>query len=196
MFKTTIGETPNYLQDSLPQPIGEHNRYALRNEHNFPEIGARTSSYQNSFIPKTIHDWNHLDNDIKAAGTTETFTHKLNASVRKAPKWYYSGKRTLSINHAKLRMLCSPINDHLYSHIHVIESPTCTCGHFRENNKHFLTECPLYIIERNGMINRLMLIGFQPTLSNLLYGNTQYSEDCNIQAFDIIQEYIAATRRF
>ena len=125
-----------------------------------------------------------------------TFTSKLNTPPLTSPTWYYSGTRILSINHAKLRMLCSPLNDHLFSHIHVIDSPDCLCGHFRENNKHFLIDCPLYLIERNQMFNKLMQIGFQPSLNNILYGNSQYTEECNIMAFSIIQEHIAATERF
>ncbi len=116
--KTIHGETPIYLQNSFPVPVGEHNRYALRNEHNLPQLRTRTSSFQNSFIPKTIQDWNSLENDTKASGSLETFVHKLNTPPIKVPKWFYSGQRAMSINHAKLRMLCSPINDHLYSHIH------------------------------------------------------------------------------
>ncbi len=196
MYKTIHGETPVFLQNSLPMPVGEHNRYALRNEHNFPQLRTRTSTFQNSFIPKTIQDWNNLDNDIKGSNTLETFTRKLNTPPLEVPKWFYLGERSMSINHAKLRMLCSPINDHLYSHIHVIESPTCICGHNRENNKHFLLECPLFINERNEMFNNLMQLGFQPTVNNLLFGNAQYSVNCNIQAFVIIQKYIAETGRF
>lgn len=196
MYKTIHGHTPVYLQNSFPQPIGANDRYVLQNEHNFPEIGVRTSSFQNSFIPRTIHDWNNLNKDIKASDTLATFTSKLNTPPLTSPKWYYSGTRILSINHAKLRMLCSPLNDHLFSHIHVIDSPDCLCGHFRENNKHFLIDCPLYLIERNQMFNKLMQIGFQPSLNNILYGNSQYTEECNIMAFSIIQEYIAATGRF
>ncbi len=98
--------------------------------------------------------------------------------------------------HARLRMLCSTLNDHIYSYIHVVESPACSCGHFRENNKHFLVDCPLFINERAVMFNNLNELQFQVTISNLLYGNTEHSEQVNIKAFLIIQNYISATGRF
>ncbi len=66
----------------------------------------------------------------------------------------------------------------------------------RENNKHFLLECPLFMNERNEMVRKLVQIGFHPSLNNLLFGNSQYSDDCNTQAFSIIQEYIVAAGRF
>ena len=56
MFKTIQGETPNYLRSSFPTPLGENDRYVFRNEHNFPVIRSRTSSFQNSFVPQTIQD--------------------------------------------------------------------------------------------------------------------------------------------
>ena len=46
------------------------------------------------------------------------------------------------------------------------------------------------------MINKLTQINFQPSLNNLLYGNKEYDDQCNFQAFGIIQEYIIATGRF
>ena len=93
-------------------------------------------------------------------------------------------------------MLCSPLNDHLYSHIHVIESPFCSCGHPRENNKHFLLDCPLYINERNAMMQALQSINFDPTLHNILQGNSECSEETNTQAFTIIQKFLKDTGRF
>ena len=98
--------------------------------------------------------------------------------------------------HAKMRMLCSELRDHLFSHIHVIDSPTCQCGHIRENNKHFLLDCPLFINERITLLNNLRICNFAPTVSNLLYGNTEYTDKCNLEAFGHIQDYIQATGRF
>jgi len=67
---------------------------------------------------------------------------------------------------------------------------------FRENNKHFLVDCPLFINERAMMFNNLNELEFQPTIRNLLYGNTEHSEQVNIKAFLVIQNYISATGRF
>ena len=93
-------------------------------------------------------------------------------------------------------MLCSELNDHLFSHIHVINDPSCQCGNQRENNKHFFFDCPLYLNERTVLLNNLAMIGFKPTLTNLLKGNDQYTTECNIQAFSHIQKYIGDTLRF
>ena len=45
------------------------------------------------------------------------------------------------------------------------------------------------------MLGKLQQIGFDPSLNNLLYGNSIYSVDTNVEAFDIIQEFIQSTGR-
>ncbi len=136
---------------------------------------ARTLSFQNSFLQKTPLEWNSLEDDIKYSKTTESFSSKLNKDKGTVPDYFYTGNRKYSVLHARLHMLCSPLNDHLYSHIHVIDSPQCLCGHSRENTKHFLLDCRLYENERNVMRQKLEALLFEMTLHNLLYGDKTYS---------------------
>ena len=98
--------------------------------------------------------------------------------------------------HARMRMLCSPFNDHLYSHIHVVDSPACACGHPRENNKHFFLQCPLFDNERQILMDGLNHIDFLVNLKNLLFGSENYSEEVNGIAFELIQVFIKNTGRF
>ncbi len=98
--------------------------------------------------------------------------------------------------HARFRMLCSPLNDHLFSHIHVIDNPQCACGHARESTRHFLLECPLFYNERNTMLTDMQNINFEPTFSNLLYGNAGYNEETNAKAFRLVQKYLKSSDRF
>ena len=120
----------------------------------------------------------------------------MNKNKDKPPPWFSTGNRKASIIHARMRMLCSPLAEHLYSFIHVVDTPVCDCGFRRENNKHFLLECPLYQDERTLMLEKLNLIGFSPLLKNLLFGNEKYEENKNKQAFETIQEFINQTGRF
>ena len=59
-----------------------------------------------------VHPWHHL----------QTYWIK---SLPKKPNWVYTGDRRQHILHAILRMLYSPLNDHLYSLIYVVDSPSC-----------------------------------------------------------------------
>ena len=65
-----------------------------------------------------------------------------------------------------------------------------------ENNRHFLFDCPLYALERDTMYKQLQNINFLITLNNVLFGNKELNNDCNINAFQVIQNYIKFTKRF
>ena len=195
LYKTVHGQAPSYLHNAVYAPGVINQRYVLRNE-NIPSYRARTSMFHNSFIPKSVREWNMLSSDLKDADTLDTFTSKLNKDAQVVPKWFYSGDRKLSIIHSRLRMLCSELNDHLFSHIHVIDNPSCWCGNPCENNKHFFLDCPQYQNERTALTNNLALIGFNPTLTNLLKENNHNTGECNIRAFPYIQNYIGATLHF
>jgi len=194
-YKTIHEETPVYLQNIVTDR-NIQNQYQLRNVMNYPIPRTRTSSFQRSFLPQTISDWNDLDPDVRLCNSLESFTNELDKHRSPPPTWYSMGDRCLNIFHSRLRMLCSPLNDHLYSLIHVVDQPNCPCGHIRENNKHFLLDCPLYNNEHIQMIADLNLLGFEPLLNNLLYGNATYSEKTNQNAFLVIQQFIQATKRF
>ena len=194
MYKTVNLETPSYLTNTLPQQ--QPRRYELRNNTHVPNIRGRTITFDKTFFPKSIREWNELPDDIKNAPSFESFCGRLNNDRDKPPIWFYSGDRKLSIFHARMRMLCSPLSDHLYSFIHVLESPRCECGYARENNKHFLLQCPLYTNERIVMLNSLIDLEYNPILRNLLYGSDEYDEEKNKQAFSVIQTFIKNTGRF
>ena len=93
-------------------------------------------------------------------------------------------------------MKCSKLNDDLFSHIHVIDSPQCPCGFRRETSKHFLLDCPLYTNARNVMISDLQEIGFKVTVSNLLSGCNRYSDEVNSKAVDIVHCFLKESERF
>ena len=133
--------------------------------------------------------------DKKSVESSDTFATKIKRDLT-VPSWFQTGERFPSVCHAKMRMMCSPLNDHLFSHIHVIDSPTCACGYRRENNKHFLLDCPLFTNERTLMLTELAALNFRPVTKNLLFGNADYSEEKNIKASKIIQSFIVATGHF
>ena len=174
-YKMTSGEAPVYLCNSIPVKEPGHN-YNLRNEDQIPHIRGRTVFYDNTFIPKTIRDWNELPSNVRNADSSESFSNNIGKKVKQPPAWYYSGERWASIMHAHIRMLCSPLKDLLYSHIHVVDS--------------------LYINERGILIEELRQRGFNHIVKSLLYGNECYSEEVNCQAFKIIQNFIMSTGRF
>ena len=195
MFKIKNNLAPVYLQEVIrPHDIG----YDLRNQNRIPTIRCKTATLQKSFFPQTITDWNNLDPNIRKSEDIKTFKTLLfkDSNAKKTPEWFNSGKRFMALIHGRLRMLCSTLKDHLYSHIHVIDSPQCPCGHQRETTQHFLLQCPLFLNERQSMLKKLSDINFNPTIQNLLYGNKGADVKTNITAFSIVQSFIEESGRF
>ena len=190
--KIVNGKTPGYLQSEVP--VADPNRENLRNAEHIPRIRGKVF-FENTFFPKTIKEWNDLDNDTKSVESNETFASRIKRAVN-VPKWYYTGERSPAIWHARMRMMCSPLNDHLYAHVHVIDDPHCACGYRRENNKHFLLDCPLFANERTPLLTELDKLKFKPVVKNLLFGNAQYTDESNFKAFTFIQKFIKSTGRF
>ena len=122
-----------------------------------------------------------------------TFPSHSDGNMHTIPTWYLIGQCRMSIAHAyaRLWMLCAVLNDHLYSYIHVVESPpVCQYGHFRENNMLFyILDCPLFTSKRVSMFHTLGDLNFQPIVRNLLYGNTKHSELVNGKTFEIMHSF-------
>jgi len=198
MYKITHRQAPQYLQDVLPVANPAIANYDLRNADKLPSFRCRTAMFEKSFFPKTILDWNNLNPNIRNAESLESFKNKLSRekNTSQIPKWFYVGERRYSMIHARLRMLCSTLNDYLFSQIHVIDDPQCPCGHNRETTKHFLIDCPLYNVERNIMFRELQALNCDPTCKNLLYGSTLHDLKTNTNAFLSIQAFLKNSGRF
>ena len=97
--KSIHGDAPLYLQQIIPNRE-EHHGYHVHKETNFIQLSkTRTSQFQNSFLPKTISDWNKRTNEVKLSMSLETFTNHLENDKAKIPSWFYSGNRRFNIIH-------------------------------------------------------------------------------------------------
>ena len=134
-FVNNVAQT--YLYHEILHSV-EENRYKFQNSNKIPAIRVWTCSYDRTFLLKTIQDWNNLPNESREARSCESSTYRLcSTSQEKAPSWSATGNRRASILHSRMWMLCSPLNDHLYSHIRVSDNLGCACGFAWETNKHF-----------------------------------------------------------
>ena len=99
-----------------------------------------------------------------------------------------------SIHHARIRMACSKLNQHIF-HIHLIENPSCACGHPVEDLTHFFLNCTRYVTIRIELTNNIALIS-RVTMAVLLYGNTELGIDKNNCIFDEVHKCIRLSSRF
>ena len=196
-YKIVHGLTPSFLTDLLPPSVGTRTQYNLRNNPDLTGFASRTETFKRSFFPSTTHLWNSLPQDVRNAESIYAFKRHLNHNLPQSRPWYNAGDRRLSLIHARLRMGCSNLNQHLVN-LHVADDPTCICGYRSENCKHYLLHCPLYQRERTVRDNKLSHLEFLSAvnLDILLFGSEDYTVEQNLEITKIVQKFINDTGRF
>ena len=135
--------------------------------------------------------------DVRNSTSIHSFKSKItHYPIRpiKHPELFNIGKRSLSIQHTRLRLDASQLNSHLFK-IGVRDSPKCSCGSLREDSWHYFFTCPLYAAPRSTLHSKISVIA-SFTLHTVLFGSTDVSLAQNIEIFLAVQEYILRTGRF
>ncbi len=149
---------------------------------------CRLETNKKSFFPRTINLWNNLTEGVRSAESVETFRRHFIPTQKELQVLYYYGERWPAVHHARLRIGCSKLNSDLCYNLHVIDEPACTCGSPLENAEHFFLFCPIFQNLRITMINEIE--GVMPiTITNLLFGNSDYSIDDNQSLFSCTPVY-------
>ena len=192
-FKLVNRQTPEYMANLIPNKVQDKTTYNLRSSQDLSQGTTRSTFFQNSFIPSTTKTWNTLPQQLKNSKDINEFKRQINKDNEKTPAYYYSGNRQGQIIHTRMRLKCSPLNADLYD-MHIIEDPSCSCGHSYENPEHFFFHCPRYNLTRqifreiDGRINQ--------DTRTFLYGSRDVDSDSNEKLFAIITKYICRTNRF
>ncbi len=125
MFKILNKLVPEYLSSLVPLRVGDRTHYNLRNQDNLSLVMANHVKTYNSFIPKSVRDWNSLG-PIKNANSLEGFkTLYKRDNIRTANKIYNIDHRGGNVHHTRLRLGLSPLANHLFTH-NIIDDPICS----------------------------------------------------------------------
>ncbi|CAC5386838.1 unnamed protein product [Mytilus coruscus] len=183
-------QAPNYLFSLVPQQLYQVYNYNTRSAFNVQNMNCRTTFYQNSFLPSVIREWNRLPQDVRYNPSKFTLKNYINRDTKKVPTYYNTGCRKGQILHARLRLNCSGLNEHLFQK-NIVLSSLCICGQV-ESSKHYLLECHNYRLIRTQTISTLPIYDI-PTL---LSGSELISDEENENIFKVVQRFILETRRF
>ena len=198
-YKIVHGMTPSFLTDLLPPSVGTRTQYNLRNAPNLTGYSSRTETFKRSFFPSTTHLWNSLPVEVRQLDNINSFKRFLNQDLPRTRPWYSVGDRRSSVIHARLRMGCSNLNQHLFN-LHVTDDPGCICGYRSENSSHYLLHCPLYGRERNIRDAQLFNLDFLSAINIdedlLLFGSDELTLDQNALITSIVKSYLNSTSRF
>ena len=188
-FKMYHHMTPSYISDLIPSK--SQTTHFLRSTGDVPSINSRTQSYNSSFLPATIHDWNNLPFQTRNSTTISSFKRALETNLIKSNPLYKLGTRKGQILHTRLRLGCSSLNFDLHRKS-ISDSPLCRCGSV-ETASHYLLYCPLYQQLRTQLLSD---IPCPPLVDSLLYGDEHLSFQQNKQLFILVQRFIVASKRF
>ena len=164
--------------------------YSLRNANGIRTVNANTQLYFSSFLPSVIREWNELPRHVQNSPTFITFKSHMNSNISSPLSYYYTGNRPSQINHTRIRIHCSALNQHLVSK-NIIPSPLCDCGGI-ENARHFLLERVLYQDIRSDMLHVAVISPIcTPNLNILIYGTPEDSNADNSVIVKAVQRFIS-----
>ena len=139
--------------------------------------------------------WNKLPAQCRNVPSLKSFKSNLSKSVKETNVLYYYGHRWAGIHHARLRIGCSKLKHDLYHNLHVIDSPTCTCGAEIEDATHFFLYCPNYDELRETLYEKLT--PFRAfNIDAILHGDKDLAVESNQVVFDAVHQFICDSGRF
>ncbi len=205
-YKMVNNKVPEYLCDLIPQRVGARANRNLRNANHLSLVKTRHVKTYNSFVPKTIRDWNQLEPRIKNAGSVEGFKTIYKRNYLKKPNPLHSlDHRGGNIFITRLRLGLSHLSEHLYTH-NLTDDPICKfCGMEPESTAHYLLRCPKYGAIRARFLSGLLEVldnEFLRTLNDndivdlFLYGCNDFPYESNLHLFKMAQDFIIDSGRF
>jgi hypothetical protein len=211
MFKIQKGTAPQYLKETCPPLTKERTNYNLRTGMNITTPLPKTVTYQKSFFPQSISDWNNLPQQIREATSISAFKENLKKTIRYKtnPNFHHNSSKA-AINHTRIRLGLSGLSSQRFHYNH-INDPRCqTCGARNEDPMHYFLICPTYaapcpvflesiceILNDNDLEIDFRRRQFRDLfLQIILRGIPKLNEQTTAQIFTITQTYITNTKRF
>ena len=204
-YKILNNLTPDYTKIPIP-PIHELS-YSLRKKNVVGQIRARTASYEASFYPHCLSEWNKLDPEIRLSSSVSSFKNKLLSLIRPPAKPVFSvhdPKGLAILTQLRVRLSALNLNKSRHNFKDTIHS-MCLINDGIEDTEHFLLSCHLYDVQRHALLGTVSEILLSEGLSNLsneallkvlLYGDGRLSTYSNSQIIKATLKYIHASQRF
>ncbi len=112
--KNGVG-VPPYLKGLVPETVGERVTYKLRNAEELRTVKTKKVKVYNSFLPKTIRDWNGLELSNKVTSLSSfKSTYKKDFLRTPNPHHLYEVGEG-NIHHTRLRLGLSHLKSHLFT---------------------------------------------------------------------------------
>ena len=150
-------------------------------------------------------EWNKLDPEIQNASSLNIFKNNILKFIRPTANNILGCYNLTGIKYlTRLRLGLSHLHEHKFkNNFQDTLNPFCTCGCNIENTCHFLLHCPNFLTERNTLLNKItnidsnILNQADATITKtLLFGNSKYSSEINLQILNVSIDFILTSKRF
>ena len=171
----------------------------------------RTTTYQKSFFPSTINDWNNLPLLTRQIPSLDSFKENLKKIASPKPnKLYHHSNSAAEINQTRMRLGLSGLSAHRFEYNHIADPKCLTCGAQAEKPLHYLLLCPSYqvprqpfltevcdVLHRNHIEIDFLNIHFRNYLTNTcIRGDPNLDFPSNQEILNITKTYIKDSHRF
>jgi hypothetical protein len=159
MFKLQRGLAPPYLQNLCPPLTRDRTVYNLRTGSNITMPQIKTSTYQNSYFPQSIKDWNELAPKYREIGTLVTFKEHQKKNIGyKTNHLYHLYSSKAAINHTRIRLGLSGLASQRCDYKHIKDPKCIKCNAKVENPAHYFLNCPAYAAHRVEFLGEICRI--------------------------------------
>ena len=193
LYKMNHKLVPEYLSSLVPQTVGARvGNYVLRNAGDLSTIKTNKAQFYNSFLPKTVREWNHSESEWRGldfAPSVDSFKSKYKKLLHRSPNKFYNIElENCNSYHSRLRMGLSHLRAHLF-HYNLIGDPMCQfCNIESETTGHYVLRCPSFHAARTnyllGLIANLDMVHINALnddkiLNIFLYGDVELDDQKN-----------------
>ena len=211
MFKLQRGLAPPYLQNLCPPLTRDRTPYNLRTGSNITMPQQKTSTYQRSYFPQSIKDWNEIALKHREIGTIDAFKeHQKKTCSYKINHLYHLYSTRAAINQTRIRLGLSGLASQRCDYNHIKDPKCIKCNDKCESPAHYFLTCPAYaahrvefleqicrILQENGIEVDLTRTSFRKLFINTILKGSPLLDDLNNGLiFVITQSFIQNSQRF
>ena len=196
---------PNYLKKLVPTRVDERTQYNLRNSNDLTTVRTKKVKVYNSFIPKTVREWNNLDKSIYTPSLSSFKSSYKKGMLRSPNPLHLIELGDANIYHTRMRLGLSHLKSHLFTY-NLIDSPICGCGLEAETTDHYILRCPVFGLAGIEMYHSMVDILDNPLLTSLkkdsdivslfLHGHPELNHEKNTLIYKMAMTFINNSERF
>ena len=146
------------LNRQMLTTVQDRNPLARRRLEDFSLIKCRTVLFQNSYLLRTMKEWNDLPIPTRGCTTKTYFKNCVNRRIQKKYFTQIEVTRWASIIMSRIRSGNADLNANIFTRC-LKTSLECACGATRETTKRYFLACPLFDSQRekNSQITKCPL---------------------------------------